>query len=104
MFNAANPMEVNVQAYRYAKNLGLAMLAGSDIHYLPWPTLSGIVLDAPLTDEHDFAARVRARAPIGLLAPMEALTGGKPAPVMLPCEVLGEGGRVIDLPLAQLLR
>ena len=104
VFNAANPMEVNVQAYRYAKNLGLSMLAGSDIHYLPWPTMSGVVFDTPLTGEHDFAARVRDRAPIGLLAPMEALTSGDLAPVKLPYEVLGEGGRTIDLPLATLLR
>ena len=104
VFNAANPMEVNVQAYRYAKNLGLSMLAGSDIHYLPWPTMSGVSFDTPLANELDFAARVRGRAPIGLIAPVAQLATDKLAPVRLPYEVLGEGGRVTGTSLAELLR
>jgi hypothetical protein len=104
VFNASNPIEVNIQAYRYAKNLGLSMLAGSDIHFLPWPTLSGIELDTPLLDEKDFAARVRERAPVGLIAPVDALAGAPLAPVRLPYEVTGEGGRAINISLARLLR
>jgi hypothetical protein len=104
VFNVANPMEVNAQAYRYARNLNLPMLAGSDIHFLPWPTLSGVAFDTPLRDELDFAARVRNKAPIALIAPEAQLETAKLAPVRLPCEVLGEGGRVTDIPLQTLLR
>ncbi len=103
VFNAANPIDVNVQAYRYARSLGLSMLAGSDIHYLPWPTLSGITLDTPLRDELDFAARVREKSPIGLIAPVDTLQNALLVPVRLPFEVLGEGGRAIATPLASLL-
>lgn len=104
VFNAANPTEVNVQAYHYALNLGLPMLAGSDIHCAPWPTLSGIALETPLRDERDFAARIRAAATITLLAPVAELASAPVARVRLPWEVLGADGMPTDTPLAALLK
>ena len=104
VFNAANPMEVNVQAYHYAKNIGLPMRAGSDIHSVPWPMLCGVAFETPLADERDFAARLRAKAPLTLLAPMQELAEAPVARVRLPWEVLGEGGKPIDMPLSILLR
>ena len=103
VYNTANPLEVNVQAYRYAKNLGLPMLAGTDIHSLPWPSYAGVAFETPLHDAQDFAARVRSHAPITLLAPVEQLADAPVSPVMLPCEVLGEGGAVLHTPLSALL-
>lgn len=104
VYNAANPMEVNVQAYHYAKHLELAMLAGSDIHSLQWPSFSGVALPTPLTNELDFARRIRTRAPIELLAPMDALQGDPLQPVQLPVQVLGVGAEPINLPYTDLLR
>ena len=104
VFNAANPLEVNAQAYRYAKNLGLTLLAGSDIHALPWPELGGIELPTALTDASDFARRVREHAPIGLIAPEAALGSASLKPVRLPVEVLGDKARTVSTPLAALLR
>lgn len=36
VYNAANSLETCRQAYEYAKNLGLSMVGGSDIHSLSW--------------------------------------------------------------------
>ncbi len=104
VYNAANPMEVNVQAYRYARRLNLPMLAGSDIHSLPAPLLAGVAFDTPLADERDFAARIRSRAPMEPIAPMAALAAAAVAPVRLPCEVLGEGGQPLRIAAEDLLR
>lgn len=104
VYNTANPLPVNAQAYRYAKNLGLPMLAGSDIHAIDWPELSGVSFTEPLSNEKDFAARVCNRAPIGLIAPVEALASAKLQPVRIPVEVLGEGAKAVNTPLSVLLR
>ncbi len=104
VFNATNPIEENVLAYRYAKNLGLPMLAGSDIHSLAQTQLSGVVLSAPIRDEQDFAARVRARGPMGLVASVDELAAAALPLVRLPATVLGEDARIADTPLASLLR
>jgi len=103
-FNATNHPEENVQAYRYAKNLGYAMLAGSDIHSLVQQRITGVTLPTPLTDEKDFATRVRARAPIELIAPVDELRRDSVPPVQIQATVLGEGGRIVDTPLSTLLR
>ena len=103
VYNAANPLKVNVQAYRYAKRLGLPMLAGSDIHELPASELSGVSFTQALADERDFAARIRNRAPIGLIAPTDILASAELQPVRLPVEVLGAQARAVDTPLADLL-
>ena len=104
VYNAANPMETNAQAYRYASNLGLTMLAGSDIHDLPWPEYSGIELPTPLADEADFATRVRNHATIRLIAPVDRLRSGELLPVRLPVTVLGPDAEPSETPLEDLLR
>ena len=103
VYNAANPLYVNVQAYRYAAKLGLPMLAGSDIHALPCSELAGIFFEQPLTDEQDLASRIRTRSPIGLIAPTDELARSNLEPVLLPVEVLGEDARIIHTPLSALL-
>jgi hypothetical protein len=103
VYNATNPIEENVLAYRYAKNLGLPMLAGSDIHSLAQTQLSGVILPTPVRDAQDFAARVRAREPMRLVAPVEALATAALPLVSLPATVLGAGARIADTPLASLL-
>ena len=103
VYNAANPLPINAQAYRYARNLGLSMLAGSDIHALTWPELSGVAFSDPLTGIADFARRVRDHALIELLAPVAALRNVALEPVRLPVEVLGDQGRAVATPLASLL-
>jgi hypothetical protein len=104
VFNVANSMESNVLAYHYAKNLGLTMLAGSDVHSLPWGEYSGVSLPTPLADEQDFAARVCGRRPIMPIAPMDALANTPLATVSLPVTVLGEDARPMPIPLDRLLR
>ena len=104
VYNATNPLEVNVQAYRYAQSLGLTMLAGSDIHAVQSGSLSGISLETPLRDEQDLAQRIREHAPITLLAPMEVLQSAPLAPVTLPVEVLGANAQPIDIPYQHFLR
>jgi len=104
VYNAANPMYVNAQAYRYAKNLGLHMLAGSDIHQLGWPEHVGIAVAEPFSDEKDFAMRIRTHAPMELIAPVEELQSAAIAPVRLPVEVLGENAQAVNISLATLLR
>lgn len=102
VYNAANPMAVNAQAYRYSKNLGLPMLAGSDIHSLNWPEIAGVTFSEPLKDEKDFAARIRSRAPIGLIAPVAAMETAVLQPVRLPVEVLGPEAQPADIALQTL--
>ncbi|MDD3212291.1 MAG: PHP domain-containing protein [Eubacteriales bacterium] len=103
VYNAANALEENAQAYRYADMLGLTMLAGSDIHDLEWPELSGIALPEPLADERDFATRVRNHAPIEMIAPMDRLLSEPVRPVRLPVTVLGKDAEPVDKPVAALL-
>lgn len=103
VYNVANPLYVNAQAYRYAKHLGLPMMAGSDIHQTNWPEHSGVAFEKPLTDEKDLAARIRAHAAIEPLAPLDALMAAPLAPVRLPVEVLGENAQVVDVPYRGLL-
>ena len=103
VFNAANAMAENVQAYRYAKNLNLPMLAGSDIHSVPAPVIAGVGFDTPLQNELDFAGRIRAHKPITMLAPVADLAAAPLAPVRLPVEVLGDGGKVENIALTSLL-
>ena len=98
VYNVANHQAENVQAYRYARFVGLPMLAGSDIHSLRWPDHSGVALLTPLADEKDFAARVRGGAPITMIAPMEVLTVQEPELTELPVIVLGENGQPAAIP------
>ncbi|MCE5344420.1 MAG: PHP domain-containing protein [Eubacteriales bacterium] len=104
VYNVANSLAENAQAFRYAENLGLPMLAGSDIHSLQWPELSGVALPTPLADERDFAARVRSGAPIELIAPIAALRSALLNPAGLPVVVLGEDAQPMDTPYTELLR
>ncbi len=103
VYNVPNAPEMNVRAYHYAKNLGLPMLAGSDIHGLKWPALSGVALETPLRDATDFAARVRAHAPMMLIAPMERLGSDSATPVTVSVTVLGENAEPVDAPTYQQL-
>jgi hypothetical protein len=104
VYNVANSAENNVLAYRYAKNLGLTMLAGSDVHSLMWREYSGVALTTPLADERDFAARVRERQPMKLIAPLDMLANAPLTAVTLPVRVLGEDARPVTVPLERLLR
>lgn len=104
VYNAANSQGENALAYRYAKNLGLAMLAGADIHSCPCPTPSGVAFATPLADAQDFAARVRAHAPLTLLTPADAFAAETLPTLALPVEVLGADGLPGSTPLATLLR
>ncbi len=104
VYNVANSAEENVLAYRYAKNLGLTMLAGSDVHSLAWREYSGVTLPTPLINEQDFAVRVRGRRPIAPIAPMDKLANAPVTAVSLPVTVLGEDARPVSVPLARLLR
>ena len=50
-YNGANALETCRQAYEYAKNLGLPMVGGSDIHSLQWNgDLSGVSVPKKLND------------------------------------------------------
>ena len=104
VYNAANDLSANAQAYRYAKNLDLPMFAGSDIHFLQNVTFAGVEFATPLADEQDLAARVRAAQPMELYAPVAQLASAPLQPVRLPVEVLGKDAQTVDIPLAQLLR
>ncbi len=104
VYNVANMLGENAQAYRYAKNLGLPMLAGSDIHDWPWKEYSGVDLPTPLTDEKDFAARIRSKAPIEMAAPVEKLKQAAIAPVGLPVRVLDDHGLPTNIPYESLLK
>ncbi|NLI21848.1 MAG: histidinol-phosphatase [Clostridiales bacterium] len=103
VYNGANRLYENAQAYRYAQSLGKTMMAGTDIHLADSDGLSGIVLDTSLADERDLARRIREHEPIGLIAPVEKLKTARLEPVTLPAEVLGEGGAPVQIPLSSLL-
>lgn len=108
VYNAANTPEENALAARYAERLGLAMLAGSDIHGIDGldpkgAALSGISFDMPLADEADFADRVRRRAPVGLITPRQAPADAPLWLPRLPVDVLGEDACPTGVPLASLL-
>ncbi len=98
VYNVPNTPASNRHAYRYAKNLGLTMLAGSDIHSLRWPELSGVALDTPLTGVADFVRRVCAGTPFTLIAPAEPPAGVPLAPVALPVTVLGADAEPVSTP------
>jgi hypothetical protein len=72
VYNVPNTPASNRHAFRYAKNLGLTMLAGSDIHSLRWPELSGSRWNAAARRDRFCGAGARPRAMM-LIAPMERL-------------------------------
>ena len=74
--NAGNHPYEDAAAYRYAKQFGLPMTAGSDNH-LSVPGMEqrgkimGVALDKPLETIHDYVRLIRNKAPIGLHVPDE---------------------------------
>ena len=72
--NAANTPHADAAAYRYAKQFGLPMTAGSDNHLshdgLDAQTrIMGLALDQPLGSIHDLVRLIKDKAPIGLHIP-----------------------------------
>ena len=62
VFNSANTPESCRQAYEYAKNLGLPMVGGSDIHSLTsGRMLSGIALKKPAQSSADIIEAIKGR-------------------------------------------
>lgn len=74
--NGGNNGYNDAAAYRYAKEYGLVMTAGSDNHnaltaMLRPDTIMGIELDEPLGSIHDLVRLIREHQPIGLKVPLE---------------------------------
>lgn len=72
--NAGNFLHNDAMAYRYAREYGLPMTAGSDNHSVHWTeknedTVMGVALDKPLASIQDFVQIIRSRGPIGLKVP-----------------------------------
>jgi len=69
--NASQPAYNNASALRYAKEMDLPVIAGSDNHKSDDPkwtkeTLAGIVLDQKLESIHDLVKLIREKRPISL--------------------------------------
>ena len=58
-YNACNPEEENIQAYEYAKELGLPVCAGSDAHYESFENRFGIACEHRIRDSHELAEVLR---------------------------------------------
>ncbi|MBR4006554.1 PHP-associated domain-containing protein, partial [Fibrobacter sp.] len=72
--NAANTQHADAAAYRYAKQYGLPMTAGSDNHHSTPKVdvnrqIMGLALDKRLENIHDLVHLTKNRAPIGLHVP-----------------------------------
>ncbi len=57
--NAGNMTDHNQLAYRYAKEHGIPMTVGSDIHKTNTVNLYAMAFDEPLTNIHDYVTRVK---------------------------------------------
>lgn len=67
--NAGNPTDQNQLAYRYAAEHSISMTVGSDIHKTNTVELYAMAFDEPLTDIHDYVARVKAQKGYSLQIP-----------------------------------
>lgn len=74
--NAGNPYEQNRMAYRYAKEHGITMTAGSDIHEAGFTgngNVYGMVFDKPLNSIADFVAAIKKGVGFSLHVPKAQL-------------------------------
>ncbi|MCR4703447.1 MAG: PHP domain-containing protein [Saccharofermentans sp.] len=71
IYNAANTPNMNALGYEYAKDLGLPVTAGSDIHYFYDGDMGGMLFDEKLESVHDYVSAIR---------------NGKGIPVRLTCD------------------
>lgn len=72
--NAGNYLHNDAAAYRYAREFGLPMTAGSDNHSVEWTrkhedVIMGVALDQPLTCIQDYVQLILHHGPIGLKVP-----------------------------------
>lgn len=58
VYNASNTDNQNALAYKYAQQLDLPMIAGSDIHYFHEKPMGGVWLPERVNDTKDFAKAV----------------------------------------------
>lgn len=85
--NAANMPHADAAAYRYAREYGLPMTAGSDNHFSHEGLdvanrIMGLSLDAPLSGIHDLVHLIRQKKPIGLHVPGDRWDVKADAPVI----------------------
>ena len=71
--NAGNDPLDDARAWRYGKDLGLPMTAGSDNHHSPREILFGVLLEKRLTSIEDYVKIIRRRQTIELYVPAERL-------------------------------
>ena len=67
--NAGNEPLDDARAWRYAREKGLVMTAGSDNHKSPAPQLFGVLLEKRLTSIDDYVRMILNREHIGLYVP-----------------------------------
>ncbi len=72
--NSGNPHEQNRMAYRYAKEHGITMTAGSDIHHVGRTDngyIYGMEFDKPLHSITDYVTRIKSNSGFSLHVPPE---------------------------------
>ena len=97
IYNAANYPNMNALGYVFAKELGMPMTAGSDIHYMYEGDMGGMLFDEKLESVKDYVAAVQNRKGIpvrmnceGVITPATDIpeqtipTGHPTLPVLYP--------------------
>ena len=74
--NAGNEPLDDARAYRYGKEFGLVMTAGSDNHWSPYSPVYGVELDEKLDTIDDYVRTILDRKPIRLHVPGNRFAAG----------------------------
>ena len=97
IYNAANYPNMNALGYEFARDLGMPMTAGSDIHYFYEGDMGGMLFDEKIRSVKDYAAAIKMRKGIpvrlssdGVITPVTEIreqtipTGLPTLPVIFP--------------------
>ena len=97
IYNAANYPNMNALGYEFARDLGMPMTAGSDIHYFYEGDMGGMLFDEKIRSVKDYVAAIQNRKGIpvrlsndGVITPVTEIreqtipTGLPTLPVLFP--------------------